>query len=151
MTDMTAYKALDVLLVEDSLGDVRLTKEAFQDARVIVNLHVTMDGEQALLFLRRQGEYASSPRPDLILLDLNLPKIDGRQVLEEIKTDENLKAIPVVILTTSSSEADILRSYNLHANCYITKPVGFKGFLEIVASIENFWLQVVKLPNALAS
>jgi two-component system, chemotaxis family, response regulator Rcp1 len=139
--------ALEVLLVEDSPGDVRLTREAFKDAKVHLNLHVASDGVKAMAFLKHEGEYANAPRPDLVLLDLNLPKKDGREVLEEIKANLTLKSIPVVILTTSSSEADILRSYLLHANCYITKPVGLDGFLKVVKSIDNFWLSVVKLPR----
>lgn len=138
---------IEVLLVEDSPGDVRLTQEAFKDAKVHINLHVASDGAKAVMFLRREGEHSNAPRPDLILLDLNLPKKDGREVLAEIKGDPGLKSIPVVILTTSSSEADILRSYQLHANCYITKPVGLEGFLTVVKSIDNFWLSVVKLPR----
>jgi two-component system response regulator len=138
---------IEVLLVEDSAGDVRLTREAFNDAKVHINLHVTADGTEAMAFLAREGEYANVPRPDLILLDLNLPKKDGREVLEEIKQSPTLKSIPVVILTTSASEADILRSYRLHANCYITKPVSLDGFLKVVKSIDNFWLSVVQLPR----
>ena len=139
--------AIEVLLVEDSAGDVRLTREAFKDAKVHINLHVASDGIDAMAFLRREGEHANVPRPDLILLDLNLPKKDGREVLEEIKETPALKSIPVVILTTSASEADILRSYRLHANCYITKPVDLNGFLKVVKSIDSFWLSVVKLPH----
>jgi CheY-like chemotaxis protein len=139
--------AMEVLLVEDSPGDVRLTKEAFKDAKVCINLHVAMDGVQAMAFLMREGEYAGAPRPDLILLDLNLPKKDGREVLAEVKESAVLKSIPVVVLTTSESEEDILRSYLLHANCYIAKPVGLDGFLKVVQSIDNFWLSVVKLPG----
>jgi chemotaxis family two-component system response regulator Rcp1 len=138
---------IEVLLVEDSPGDVRLTREAFKDAKVHINLHVATDGIEAMAFLRCMGEYADVPRPDLILLDLNLPKKDGREVLEEIKETPALKSIPVVILTTSDSEEDILRSYRLHANCYITKPVGLDGFLKVVHSIDSFWLSVVKLPK----
>jgi CheY-like chemotaxis protein len=138
---------IEVLLVEDSPGDVRLTKEAFTDAKVHINLHVASDGAKAMAFLKREGEHANAPRPDLILLDLNLPKKDGREVLAEIKGNPKLQSIPVVILTTSSSEADILRSYQLHANCYITKPVGLEGFLTVVRSIDSFWLSVVKLPR----
>src|SRR6202051_528718 len=138
---------MEVLLVEDSSGDVRLTREAFKDAKVHINLHVASDGAEAMAFLGRQGKYANVPRPDLILLDLNLPKKDGREVLEEIKESATLKSIPVVILTTSASDTDILRSYRLHANCYITKPVGLEGFLEVVKSIDSFWLSVVKLPH----
>src|SRR6202522_451784 len=143
----TDAEAIVILLVEDSLGDVRLTREAFKDAKVHINLHVAPDGAEAMAFLKREGEHANVPRPDLILLDLNLPKKDGREVLAEIKESPALKSIPVVILTTSSSEADILRSYLLHANCYITKPVGLDGFLKVVKSIDNFWLSVVKLPR----
>jgi two-component system, chemotaxis family, response regulator Rcp1 len=137
---------LEVLLVEDSLGDVRLTKEALKDAKVHINLRVVRDGIDAMAFLMREGEYATAPRPDLILLDLNLPRKDGREVLREIKENPELKSIPVVILTTSASEADILRSYLLHANCYITKPVNLDGFLTVVKSIDSFWLSIVKLP-----
>jgi len=143
----TDAEPIQVLLVEDSPGDVRLTREAFKDAKVYITLHVASDGEKAMAFLKREGEYANAPRPDLILLDLNLPKKDGREVLDEIKGSPTLKSIPVVILTTSSSETDILRSYQLHANCYITKPVGLDGFLKVVKSIDSFWLSVVKLPR----
>src|ERR1700722_5092442 len=138
---------IEVLLVEDSPGDVRLTREALKDAKVQINLHIAQDGTEAMAFLRNEGAYTDVPRPDLILLDLNLPKKDGREVLEEIKKSPTLKSIPVVILTTSASEADILKSYRLHANCYITKPVGLSGFLEVIKSIDNFWLSVVKLPR----
>jgi chemotaxis family two-component system response regulator Rcp1 len=143
----TDTEALEVLLVEDSPGDVRLTREAFKDAKVHIHLRVASDGAEAMAFLKREGEHANAPRPDLILLDLNLPKKDGREVLAEIKENPALRSIPVVILTTSASESDILRSYELHANCYITKPVGLDGFLEVVRSIDNFWLSVVKLPR----
>jgi chemotaxis family two-component system response regulator Rcp1 len=139
--------AIEVLLVEDSPGDVRLTREAFKDAKVLINLHVAPDGKEAMSYLRREGEHAHASRPDLILLDLNLPKKHGRQVLEEIKESPALKSIPVVILTTSASEEDILRSYRLHANCYITNPVDLDGFLKVVKSIDNFWLSAVKLPH----
>jgi CheY-like chemotaxis protein len=139
--------AIEVLLVEDSPGDVRLTREAFKDAKVHVNLHVASDGAEAMAFLGREGKYANVPRPDLILLDLNLPKKDGREVLEEIKQSPTLKSIPVVILTTSASGADIQQSYQRHANCYITKPVDLEGFLKVVKSIDSFWLTVVKLPH----
>jgi chemotaxis family two-component system response regulator Rcp1 len=138
---------IEVLLVEDSSGDVRLTREAFKDAKVFINLSVAPDGAEAMAFLKREREYANAPRPDLILLDLNLPKKDGREVLAEIKASPTLGSIPVVILTTSASEADILRSYRLHANCYIAKPVDLEGFLTVVKSIDNFWLSVVKLPR----
>jgi two-component system, chemotaxis family, response regulator Rcp1 len=138
---------IEILLVEDSPGDVRLTREAFRDAKVHINLHIALDGTEAMAFLKQEGEHANAPRPDLILLDLNLPKKDGREVLKEIKESPALKSIPVVILTTSEAEADILRSYQLHANCYITKPVGLDGFLKVVNSIDSFWLSVVKLPR----
>ncbi len=144
-------KPMKVLLVEDSAGDVRLTREALKDAKVHVHLQVVSDGIEAMAFLKHEGQHVHASRPDLILLDLNLPKKDGRQVLEEIKQSPALKSIPVVILTTSASEADILRSYLLHANCYITKPVDLSGFLEVVKSIDNFWLSVVKLPREMGS
>ena len=137
---------LKVLLVEDSPGDVRLTMEALKEAKVLNNLNVAGDGIEALAFLKREGAHAKAPRPDVILLDLNLPKKDGREVLAEIKADPNLRRIPIVVLTTSRAEEDIIRAYDLHANCYITKPVDFKQFLEVVQSIEDFWLTVVKLP-----
>jgi two-component system, chemotaxis family, response regulator Rcp1 len=137
----------EVLLVEDSPGDVRLTREAFKDAKVHINLHVATDGVDAMAFLRKEGRYTEVPRPDLILLDLNLPKKSGREVLEEVKEDSGLMSIPVVVLTTSASEQDVLRSYLLHANCFITKPVDLAGFLTVVKSIDNFWLSVVKLPH----
>jgi len=147
MMELHGPQPIHVLLVEDSPGDIRLTQEALKDAKMHINLHVARDGQQAMSFLMRQGEYANGPRPDLILLDLNLPKKDGREVLKEIKEDPTLKIIPVVILTTSASEADILRSYSLHANCYITKPVSLDGFLTVVKSIDSFWMSVVKLPG----
>lgn len=140
-------KAIEILLVEDSPGDVRLTQEVLKEAKVRNKLHIVNDGVEALTFLRREGKYANSPRPDLILLDLNLPKKDGREVLGEIKSDENLRRIPVVILTISKSEEDVLKSYDLHANCYITKPVDLNQFLKVVKSIEEFWLTIVKLPE----
>jgi two-component system, chemotaxis family, response regulator Rcp1 len=142
---------IEILLVEDSPGDVRLTREAFKDAKVLVNLHVASDGAEAMAFLGREGKHANEPRPDLILLDLNLPKKDGRAVLAEIKGNPSLQTIPVVILTTSDSEADILKSYLLHANCYITKPVNLDGFLRVVKSIDDFWLSVVSLPREVRS
>ena len=138
---------IQLLLVEDSPGDVRLTREAFKDAKIHITLHVAPDGVDAMAFLKREGKHAGAPRPDLILLDLNLPKKDGRRVLEEIKGSVTLRTIPVVILTTSASEADVLRSYHLHANSYITKPVSLEGFLKVVQSIDQFWLSVVKLPH----
>jgi two-component system, chemotaxis family, response regulator Rcp1 len=140
-------KPIELLLVEDSEPDVRLTMEALCEAKVKNRLWVVEDGVEAMAFLRRQGDHADAPRPDLILLDLNLPRKDGREVLREIKSDDSLKRIPVVILTTSKSEEDVLRAYDLHANCYITKPVDFNRFMEVVKSIEDFWLTVVKLPD----
>ena len=137
---------IQVLLVEDNPGDVRLTREAFKDAKVHLEIHVVNDGVEAIEFLNRRGEYADSLRPDLILLDLNLPRKDGRDVLAEVKADTSLKSIPVVILTTSASDVDIESSYLLHANCYISKPVDPDGFLTVVRSIDNFWFSVVKLP-----
>ena len=135
-----------ILLVEDNPGDVELTREALADAKLLNNLYVVADGMDAVAFLRRQGQYANAPRPDLILLDLNLPKKDGREVLAEIKGDDNLKIIPVIVLTTSETDEDILKSYKLNANCYITKPVGFAGFAEVVRNIQTFWFNVVVLP-----
>jgi two-component system, chemotaxis family, response regulator Rcp1 len=146
VSSRNALAPIEVLLVEDSVGDVRLTREAFKDARVHINLHVAVDGDDAMAFLKRERQYANAARPDLILLDLNLPKKDGREVLKEIKENPTLAIIPVVILTTSASEEDILRTYQLHANCYITKPVDLEGFLKVVKSIDTFWLSVVKLP-----
>jgi two-component system response regulator len=140
-------KPIDVLLVEDNPGDVRLTCEAFKGSKMWINLHVAEDGVAALAFMRHEGAYANAPRPDLILLDLNMPRKDGREVLSIIKADENLKRIPVVILTTSDAEEDILKSYNLNANCYITKPVDFEKFIVVVKAIEEFWLTIVKLPR----
>ena len=140
-------KPIEILLVEDNPGDVLLTREAFEVGKVRNNLHVAVDGEAALAFVRRQGEYASVPRPDMILLDLNLPKKDGREVLSEIKADPDLRRIPVVVLTSSEAEADILRSYELHANCYLTKPVDVEHFFAVIKSIEGFWLTVVSLPD----
>jgi two-component system, chemotaxis family, response regulator Rcp1 len=137
---------IEVLLVEDSPGDVRLTQEALKDSKININLQVARDGIEAMSFLRQEGEYANSPRPDLILLDLNLPRKDGREVLQEIKESPTLKSIPVVVLTTSASEIDILQSYMLHANCYIIKPVNLAGFLKVVKTTLTFWLSVVKLP-----
>jgi len=144
---MNAAKAIDVLLVEDDPGDELMTREAFEFNKVGNNLHVVRDGEQALDFLYRRGEYADAIRPDLILLDLNLPKYDGRQVLEKIKSDEDLADIPVVILTTSGAEEDIVRSYKLHANAYVTKPVDLDQFIAAVRQIDDFWVQVVRLPG----
>lgn len=133
-------------MVEDNPADVRLTREAFKDAKVLNNMSVVGDGEEALLFLRRKGAYSDAPRPDLILLDLNLPKKDGREVLAEIKSDPLLKRIPVVVLTTSEDEKDVLKAYDLHVNAYITKPVNLDQFMKVVEAVEDFWLTVVKLP-----
>jgi two-component system, chemotaxis family, response regulator Rcp1 len=138
---------IEVLLVEDSPGDVRLTQEAFRDANRSVRLHVAADGVEAMAFLRHQGDHSQAPRPDLILLDLNLPKMDGREVLARIKEDESLKTIPTIILTTSEAEADIAKSYQLQANCYLSKPVQLDQFETLVKSINDFWLTKVKLPH----
>ncbi|MBI1422896.1 MAG: response regulator [Gammaproteobacteria bacterium] len=138
---------IDILLVEDNPGDVRLTQEALLEGKLKNRLYVAKDGVEAIEFLRREGNFQDAVTPDLILLDLNLPRKDGRQVLQEIKADPVLRVIPVVVLTTSEAEEDILKSYDLHANCYITKPVDLDRFLKIVQMIENFWLSVVKLPN----
>jgi two-component system, chemotaxis family, response regulator Rcp1 len=137
---------IEVLLVEDSPGDVRLTKEAFRDANTSIHLNVAVDGVEAMAFLKRQGVHAHAPRPDLILLDLNLPKMDGREVLAHIKADSDLQAIPTVILTTSDAESDIVKSYRLHANCYLSKPVQLDAFESLVRSINDFWLTKVRLP-----
>lgn len=142
----TRPEAIEILLVEDSPGDVRLTREALSEAKVANRLHVVGDGVEAMAFLRREGPHASAPRPDLVLLDLNLPRMDGREVLATIKGDPELRTIPVVVLTTSDAEADVLRSYNLHANCYLVKPVDVDHFFDQVRSLEGFWLAVVKLP-----
>lgn len=139
-------RPIELLLVEDNPGDVRLTQEALREGKVRNHLHVAADGVEALAFLRREAQYANAPQPDLILLDLNLPKKSGREVLAEIKADPALRRIPVVILTVSKAEEDVLKSYNLHANCYITKPVDLDQFIEVVKSIEDFWLTVVVLP-----
>jgi two-component system, chemotaxis family, response regulator Rcp1 len=140
-------RRVEVLLVEDNPGDVRLTQEALKDGRVMVNLTVAADGVEAMEALKRRGIHASKPRPDLILLDLNLPRKNGREVLEEIKADDELKRIPVIVMTTSKAEQDIHRVYNLNANCYITKPVDLDEFLNVVRSIEDFWLTIVTLPK----
>jgi two-component system, chemotaxis family, response regulator Rcp1 len=139
-------KPVEIFLVEDNPGDVRLTRETLKEFKVLNNLSVVGDGIEAMAFLRRESKYVNAPRPDLILLDLNLPKKDGREVLTEIKGDEQLKRIPVVILTTSSAEQDILKTYELHANCYITKPVDLDQFSAVIKSIEQFWFTIVKLP-----
>jgi chemotaxis family two-component system response regulator Rcp1 len=142
----TTGRPIEIMLVEDSPGDVRLIVEAFRENKLRNNLDVVEDGVEALAFLHREGKYAEAPRPDLILLDLNLPKKDGREVLAEIKADETFRRIPVVILTTSKAEEDILKAYDLNANCYITKPVGLDQFIKVVKSIKEFWLTIVKLP-----
>lgn len=147
MNGDTENRPIDILLVEDNPGDARLTREAFREGKIANRISVAKDGVEALSFLNRQGHYAEAPRPDLILLDLNLPKKDGREVLATIKTDPNLRRIPVVVLTTSKAEEDILRSYDLHANCYLTKPVDLDQFITVIRSIEDFWLTVVKLPS----
>jgi len=141
-----SVETIDILLVEDNPGDVRLTKEALKDAKVLNDVHVVQDGVEAMLFLHREGKFSKMPTPDLILLDLNLPKKDGREVLAEIKQDEKLKRIPVVVLTTSKADEDIIRSYNLHANAYITKPVDLNRFIEIMHTLQEFWFSIVRLP-----
>ena len=146
MPEIERGSVVKILLVEDNPGDVRLTQEALKESKVLNNLHVAYDGVEAMEFLRREGEHAEAPRPDLILLDLNLPKKDGREVLAEIKAEEALKRIPVVVLTTSKADQDILKMYDHFANCYITKPIDFGQFVDVVKSIENFWLTIVKLP-----
>ncbi|AFY43491.1 response regulator [Nostoc sp. PCC 7107] len=137
---------IEVLLVEDNPGDAELTRIALQDSKISINLNIVEDGVEAMAFLRKQDSYTRKPHPDIVLLDLNLPRKDGREVLAEMKSDDHLKRIPVVVLTTSQSEEDILKAYNLAANCYITKPVDFDQFVKIVQSIENFWFAIVKLP-----
>lgn len=149
--DETMEQRINILLVEDNPGDVRLTKEALLESKIYNNLDVVMDGAEALALLHAEGKYADRRIPDLILLDLNLPKKDGREVLAEIKQDPELRRIPVVILTTSRAEADILKTYDLHANCYITKPVDLDQFITVVRAIENFWMTIVKLPPKLES
>lgn len=146
MNGIDRSKPVEILLVEDNPGDVRLTREALKEGKVHNTLHLAPDGVEALAFLRREGKYAEATRPDLIFLDLNLPKKDGREVLAEIKTDADLRRIPVVVLTTSQAEQDVLKSYNLHANCYITKPVDLEQFIKVVKSVDCFWLSIVKLP-----
>ncbi len=147
MVNQATVKQIEILLVEDNEGDIGLVEEVFQEAKIRNNLYVAEDGEEAMLFLHKEGKFSGVPRPDIILLDLNLPKKDGREVLKEIKEDNALKRIPVVVLTTSKAEEDILKSYDLHANSYITKPVDFDQFIKVIKSIEDFWLDVVKLPS----
>ena len=140
-------RPVEILLVEDNEGDIGLVEEVFEEGRINNNLSVAEDGDEAMMFLRKEGQFANATRPDLILLDLNLPGKDGREVLKEVKEDDNLKKIPIVVLTTSKAEEDILKSYDLHANSYITKPVDFDQFINVIKSIESFWLEVVKLPS----
>jgi CheY-like chemotaxis protein len=147
MTQSLPGRAIEVLLVEDDPGDVLMTKEAFEDYKLKNTLHVVNDGVEAMDFLRRQGEHADAPRPDLVLLDLNLPRMDGREVLQAIKSDPELASIPVVVLTTSEAEEDVLRSYSLHANAYVTKPVDFDRFIQVVRQIDDFFVTVVRLPT----
>jgi CheY-like chemotaxis protein len=147
MANQATAKQIEILLVEDNEGDIGLVEEVFQEAKIRNNLYIAEDGEEAMLFLHKEGNFSDVPRPDIILLDLNLPRKDGREVLKEIKEDDSLKRIPVVVLTTSKSEEDIFRSYNLHANSYITKPVDFDQFIKVIKSIGEFWLDVVKLPS----
>ena len=147
MSSRTGGKPIDILLIEDNPGDVRLTKEVLMEGKVRNRLQVVGDGVEAMAFLRRENNYAEAPRPDLILLDLNLPKKDGREVLQEIKADHQLRRIPVVVLTTSAADEDILRSYDLSANCYVTKPVDLYQFITVIRSIEAFWLTIVSLPK----
>ncbi len=139
-------RSIEILLAEDNPGDVRLTREALKENKVQNNLHVASDGVEAMEFLRKIGRHANAPTPDLVLLDLNMPRKDGREVLAEIKADAHLRKIPVVILTTSEAESDVLKSYDLHANCYITKPIDLNRFIEVVKSIQEFWFSIVKLP-----
>jgi len=147
MTELTGCEIVDVLLVEDDPGDILMTREAFQHHKIQNKLHVVTDGEQALQFLHQTGEYTGAPRPGLILLDLNLPRRSGHEVLAELKEDPQLRVIPVVILTTSQAEEDILRSYSLHANAYVSKPVDFERFMDVIRQIDSFFVTVVKLPH----
>jgi CheY-like chemotaxis protein len=142
-------KPIEILLVEDNPGDVRLTREALKESKIINNLHVVMDGEEAMKFLLQKGEYKNKPKPDIVLLDLNLPKKDGREVLAEVKANNRIKRIPIVILTSSEADEDIIKTYNLHANCYIAKPVDLDQFSKVVKTIGDFWFSIVKLPDGL--
>jgi chemotaxis family two-component system response regulator Rcp1 len=146
MREQRIGRPAEILLVEDNPGDVRLTQEALKEGKVLNNLHVVEDGVEAMAFLRQEGQYADAPRPDVILLDLNLPRKNGREVLAEVKADEDLRRIPVVILTVSQAEEDILKSYDLNGNCYVTKPLDLDQFIKVVKSIEEFWLTIVTLP-----
>ena len=147
MNNHNSDKAIHILMVEDNPGDVRLALEAFKESKIRNTMNVLEDGAEVMPYLRQEGKYANAIRPDIILLDLNLPKKDGREVLSEIKNDPDVKAIPVVILTTSQAQKDIMNAYNLHVNCYITKPVDLDQFLNVVKAIDNFWLTIVKLPS----
>ena len=146
MTDSVTGDPVEILLAEDNPGDVKLTKKALEQGQVLNNLHVVNDGVEAMAYLRQDNGYEDAKRPDLLLLDLNMPRMDGREVLEAVKSDDSLRRIPVVVLTSSEAEEDIVQSYDLHANAYLTKPVDFDGFLDIVGRIEDFWLTVVKRP-----
>jgi len=146
MSESDKGRPVEILLAEDNPGDAELTRKALERGNIINNLHVVEDGVEAVAYLRQEEEYADKPRPDLVLLDLDMPRMDGREVLEEIKDDEDLRRIPVVVMTSSEAEEDIVQSYDLHANAYLTKPVDFGGFMDIVSSIEEFWLTVVKMP-----
>ena len=148
MNASSSSEPIQILLVEDSPGDIRLTREVLRDAKIANELHIVGDGEEAMRFLRRQGAFDGVPRPDLILLDLNLPRKDGREVLAELKEDPDLHLIPVIVLTTSAAEQDVLRSYDLNAACYITKPIDLDEFISVVRSIESFWLSIVRLPHS---
>lgn len=151
METKTMGRPVEFLLAEDNPGDVRLTREALRESKISNNLNVVPDGVEAMAFLRREGQYADAPRPDVILLDLNLPKKDGREVLAEVKVDPNLRLIPVVIITSSEAEQDVLKTYELHANCYVTKPVDLEQFIKVIQSIETFWLTIVTLPSSVTS
>jgi CheY-like chemotaxis protein len=146
MASQETSRPIEILLVEDNSADVRLTKEALEENKIWVNLHVAGNGVEALAFLRRKDGFIDAPRPDLVLLDLNLPKKGGREVLSEIKADDSLKRIPVIVLTVSAAEEDVLKAYNLNANCYIVKPIDMDKFIKVVRTIEDFWLTIVKLP-----
>lgn len=146
MSTLELGRPVEILLVEDNPGDVRLTQEALKESKILNRLSVVGDGEEAIAFLRRQGRYADAPYPDLLLLDLNLPRKSGREVLAEVKSDEELRRIPIVVLTSSSAEQDILKAYDLHANCYITKPLGLEQFGAVVRAVEQFWFTIVRLP-----
>jgi CheY-like chemotaxis protein len=144
---VNVYRPVEILLVEDNAGDVGLIEEVFEEAKIKSSLHVAGDGEEAMLYLHGEGKFSGFPRPDIVLLDLNLPKKDGREVIKEMKEDKNLHNIPVIVLTTSNAENDVLRVYNLHANAYVTKPIDFDQFMKVVGSIENFWLEIAQLPS----